>query len=588
MVVVRPDHVPEGRLAAVRNYLENGGGLVMAATGWGWEQVHRRPIREFSGNALLAGTGLAWTGGFAEKTTEAGYSTSGGIPEATNASAVLDALGGGKQPEEADIPTALESVRLTLGSLPPGPVASKFGSQASQALASLSGRKLDLVPTRRNPASGRDRLRRFAIGIEAALAESAPVDQVRAIAAAADFPGLPDGKARPASRSATIDTRVRGWHSLGLYAAPGARINVKVGPEDVPLGLSVQIGCHTDELWHLDRWERLPQIVRRFPIDGTTTVAANALGGLVYIDVPDGSSPPRSVNVRIEGAVDAPLFRLGSTSKEEWRKDLRNRPGPWAELAGKDLIFTVPSSLIRGLDDPEPLMAWWDAAVRSQAAFARTSKLERPERIVCDRQISAGYMHSGYPIMAPIDDSARLALDLARLRAEGTWGHLHEIGHNFQGDDWTFDGTGEVTNNLQVVHTFDTLLKLPYDAGHEAIRGKAMRTERIRKHLAAGAPFDEWKADPFLALMMYIQLYEGFGWAPFDRVFAEYEKLARGEHPRSDDDKRDQWLIRMSKAAGRNLGPFFRAWGVPTSQAARDAIGGLPAWMPEEMKGLKP
>jgi hypothetical protein len=32
---------------------------------------------------------------------------------------------------------------------------------------------------------------------------------------------------------------------------------------------------------------------------------------------------------------------------------------------------------------------------------------------------------------------------------------------------------------------------------------------------------------------------------------------------------------------GRNLGPFFEAWGVPTSPEARQSLADLPAWMPE-------
>lgn len=585
VIMVEPARLNDPRwIAAARQFIGNGGGLIAAATGWGWAQGGK-PIREYEGNALLVGSGLAWTEGFADRTGPEGYVTAGAISPATNAATVLRALLQGQQPTEDDIATGLEAVRLTLSSLPL--VGTNFFDQAARTLKTLADRGIDLIPTRENPADAKkDPLRRFAIGVETALAQATPAERIRPLPAAADFPGLPEGQVKPVTRSGAIDAAIPGWQSLGLYAAPGARITVTVAEDDVPLKLSVQIGCHTDGLWHHDRWERLPEIVRRFPIKGTKTIAANAVGGLIYIDVPHGISPPRSVRVSIAGAIPAPLFQLGQTTKDDWRKSIRNRPAPWAELAGKRVIFSVPANLIRQLDDPEPLMEWWDSVVESQVGFARTSKMERPERIVVDRQISAGYMHSGYPIMGPIDDSATEALDLAKLKAEGTWGFLHELGHNFQGGAWTFGGTGEVTNNLLVVHTFDTLLKLPYDSGHGAIKGKDTRTERIRKHISEGASFEKWKGDPFLALMMYIQLYEGFGWKPFDQVFAEYAQLNRDEQPRDDDAKRDQWLIRMSKATGRNLGPFFQLWGVPTSQSARDEVKDLPAWTPPEIADL--
>jgi hypothetical protein len=225
-------------------------------------------------------------------------------------------------------------------------------------------------------------------------------------------------------------------------------------------------------------------------------------------------------------------------------------------------------------------MTLWDEIVAAQDAFVSLPRRDRPERIVADAQISVGYMHAGYPIMIPIDDSIKLGLNHARLRREGSWGLFHELGHNHQSGDWTFDGTGEVTNNLIVLYVFDKALGLRFDSGHEEIRDRAARNRRIHAFITKGAPFLEWKNDAFLALMMYIQLYEAFGSKPFEEVFAEYRRLPDAARPKSDDEKRDQWLMRLSKATGKNLGPFFQAWGIPTSEPARASIENLPGWMP--------
>ena len=92
---------------------------------------------------------------------------------------------------------------------------------------------------------------------------------------------------------------------------------------------------------------------------------------------------------------------------------------------------------------------------------------------------------------------------------------------------------------------------------------------------------EAWKKDPFLALFMYCQLREAFGWEPFKKVFAEYRALPPKERPQEDVDKRDQWLIRFSRAVGKDLGPFFEEWGVRTSQTARDSLKDLPTWLPD-------
>jgi hypothetical protein len=63
-------------------------------------------------------------------------------------------------------------------------------------------------------------------------------------------------------------------------------------------------------------------------------------------------------------------------------------------------------------------------------------------------------------------------------------------------------------------------------------------------------------------------------------VFREYRAVAdANQWP--DDRRRDEWLVRLSRAVSRDLGPFFAAWGVPVSGAARAAVATLPAWLPE-------
>jgi hypothetical protein len=81
---------------------------------------------------------------------------------------------------------------------------------------------------------------------------------------------------------------------------------------------------------------------------------------------------------------------------------------------------------------------------------------------------------------------------------------------------------------------------------------------------------------------MYIQLREAFGWEPYKQVFAEYEALPQSQQPRTEQEQHDQWMTRMSRATKSNLGPFFRAWGVPVSAAAVDGLKDLPAWMPRD------
>jgi hypothetical protein len=575
VLVVTPYRLTPQEVPKLRSFVESGGGLLAAATGWGWQQGSRKPMSAFSGNLVLNGSGIGWTDGFAKPTTTGRFSLNNEISPFVNAATALELIASHSAARQKDFATALESVRLALAAIPAAEVA--FRAKTNSILKDL--RRLDLVPSREKPVRADDPLRRFAVGLETVIAQDAPVAGVKALTASRSFPGAVSAGPAKSEHTVIINTAVPGWHSLGLYAAPGDRVTVSAPRTVLALDLTIQIGSHTDQLWHLDSWERMPQIVRRFPVTEAHTNSANGLGGLIYIDVPEGA-PSRKFPVSINNAVEAPFYRLGVTTNDEWQRKLRHRPGPWAELEGKKIIFTVPSSAVRNLEDPKAVLTLWDEIVTAQDSFVSLKHRDKPERIVADIQISAGYMHSGYPIMVPIDDSIKVAFSPMRIRREGAWGIFHELGHNHQRPDWTFDGTGEVTNNLIVLFIFDKVLGLPFDSGHEAIRDRNARNQRIRAFWAKGSPFHEWKSDPFLALMMYIQLYEAFGSKPFADVFAEYARLPGGEQPKSDDEKRDQWLLRMSKATGKNLGPFFRAWGVPTSDAAQASVASLTPWMP--------
>ncbi len=287
------------------------------------------------------------------------------------------------------------------------------------------------------------------------------------------------------------------------------------------------------------------------------------------------------VDIVIRGGTEAAHYVLGKTSQADWER-IRTSPAPWAELETEKIILTVPSDVVQALDDPEDLMKFWDRVSDACAELAGWP-LDRPraERYVTDIQISVGYMHSGYPIMTFLD-VAPVLVDKPRILADGhggVWGFFHELGHNHQSPDWTFDGTVEVTVNLFTLYVYDQV----HGIKAENLRDFDAdgRRKRIEPYLAEGAPFEKWKSDPFLALIMYIQLQEVFGWDAYKQVFAEYRDLSPSERPRTEEERRDQWMVRMSRTVGKNLGPFFQTWGVPTSKNARDSISDLPDWMPE-------
>ena len=343
----------------------------------------------------------------------------------------------------------------------------------------------------------------------------------------------------------------------------------------------MRIGCHSDRLYRLEKWKRAPEISFTWPLREAVTKMANPFGGLVYLVVP-GKCALESVKVDVAGAIESPLYVHGETSESDWQSAVRSTGAPWSEFASKRIIVSVPTEIARRVRDPQKLMEAWDEVLRFEDELGMISKEGvRPERIVCDQQISAGYMHSGYPVMTWMDQAENLASD-RNVAKDGNWGFYHEFGHNHQRGDWTFDGTGEVTCNLFSLYVFDKLCGIPpekHDRGN-----KEFREARMRDYFAFNrGNFSQWKSKPFIALVPYIQLQQEFGWETYQKVFAEYEALDASERPKTDDAKRDQWMVRFSKATGRNLGPFFQAWNIPVSENALGEIAELEPWMPAEL-----
>ena len=586
VVVVQAWNQTESELAAVGEFVRAGGGLVTASTGWGWAQLHPQSdlIEDFAGNRLLAPVGIQWVYDFLKPTAPSGFAAEGPPDPLTHALPALKAVeaqeAGRLMAGEPGIGQAVATLERAARCVPRTDALLKPQLRAVVE----PGESGQSWPTVEHPVGKGDVTDRLAATLYVIEHERTLPEEVRPHSASADFPGsVPDDAPRIARRL-SIDTAVPRWHSTGLYAAPGELVTVKVPAFVARSGaLHVRVGAHTDGIWPRNEWERMPEISRRFPVSSSTNRVANAFGGLIYVEVGNELNLG-NVTIEIDGAVAAPRFVLGETDPAGWLSEIRHAPGPWAEIEGRNIVLTTVSNEVRRLDDPATVAETWDRVFDLSAELAAwNSSRKSPERFVLDRQISHGYMHSGYPMMAHLDQQSHVvdSVHLSTCNYEPTqsaWGFFHEVGHIHQSPDWTFDGTVEVTVNLFTLYVHEFLCGIPVA---ENWRGTpAFRAEQMARYNFNRPDFEQWKRDPFLALVMYEQLQQEFGWEAFRQVFAEYRDLPDAERPKNDDEKRDQWLVRFSHTVGRDLGPFFQAWGVPTSQDARDEVARLPIWMP--------
>jgi len=568
-------------VAALQGWLADGGQVLAAICPWGWQQIHGgkgwQLSRDLAANQLLAPHGLLFTDGTAGASRDGQFLVDRETCRSLSCQRLLARLEAGEKPAQIASLVPLEAALRAL------PASDSVLLPRLQPL--LPPLDADTAPTPSHPlAARRHPLARLAVvAADRALNAATPEHPLTA-PGVGEFPGFDPTISARIQREISFDPAQAGWQSTGCYLVPGEvlRLSLEAGSF---AGWKYRIGAHADRLWHKDRWPRWPAISRT----GTLDAAAESLrltspfGGLLYLEANGATEEP--LQLRIDGAMAAPWWREGVTAAGEWQQ-ARLAPAPWAELQGKYLILTLPSTAVRELEDPAALMAWWDRVVEAQYLFAGEEPPARPERFVADVLISAGYMHSGYPIMMHLDVAEPRAdgkpavlVDLPELTTKGNWGCFHELGHNRQQTTWTFSGTGEVTNNLFSLYCGEVM------SGIEPWNNSWLQGQKKagKAYLDAGADFAQWTRKPGVALLCYAQVQHAFGWDPFHQVFRKARALAAAERPRTDAAKRSFWVRELSLACGHDLRAFHQAWGWPLEEALQTdaALAALPEWLPD-------
>ncbi|CAF1376311.1 unnamed protein product [Rotaria sordida] len=273
-----------------------------------------------------------------------------------------------------------------------------------------------------------------------------------------DFPGDFDQLPRIETNiKCHIQSNFSDWFSTGYYVAAGIPIQIEVLNQVGATGWSARIGCHTDDLKDCDELRRWPYISVCKSLASKNVRLSSAFGGLLFLESPDGDM--NSITVRLHHVILTPTYDLTDPNRTiTWQSRRHHAQGLWADIAGRHIVFNVPSQSVLHLDSNQldRVLQFWDAVVLAHHELRGTEPKHR-ERIVCDEQPSFGYMHSGYPIVTGMDVSDPHAegfiLNGNELEKNGAWGLFHEIGHNLQRDSWTYDGTMKSVFKRQICTT---------------------------------------------------------------------------------------------------------------------------------------
>lgn len=375
--------------------------------------------------------------------------------------------------------------------------------------------------------------------------------------------------------------------STGFYAPAGELIKIVV-PAGVN-GLSVQIGGHTDNLTGQLNLKRDPFIVMQKQLFPGVNYARNLYGGTIYINAAYGI--PQPVEFSITGAVKSPDFVLGQSVNDTWIKEVKASTVPWLEMRTKRIVFLIPRDfLIRNFDstnpltDPTALMTAWNdvfeldyngwMGLSDNPADIRDRSPQGAWREVLDIQPSVGYGHSGWPVVATMDNEwFNSVVSLDQLLHGANWGTYHEFGHNCQqGAMWSWKTLGETTNNL-----FNFKVAQRNGVNFGILHGTTWVQPALdfaaklgAKDFDGGAPEIN---DPFARMIPFLQIFGIYGYDAMPYLYTAARHAQRFSN--TDLDKHDFVYERFSEYSRTDLRPFFEAWGIALSSQSTIRIGNM-------------
>ena len=594
--------VVEAAATALRKFVQEGGGLVIAGSVRHWRLSTTSDENEFVGNAILQDSGISWQENVVVE-IQASTATFG-LRDLTPVTAWQRYVAGG---------TTNESDLSTLASLFDSALELGYHDELDIALKRLVNDAPELPTSSDEP---------LALLVRDVGEKLGPYDWPNPHPWASVFPGLPAADAELVDGTVTIDASLNDFPEnakryerhfpLGFYAPPSKLVVVDVPETEADGRLAIAIGQKHDDLGRFHskqhRWSRAPLLERVFPLTDARTNVTNAYGGSMALVVPTDYIDRVPITVR--GAIPMAIFTAGQSTAETFR-DVLDLGAPQAimqEIGGIRLV--VSSASARTVENPTEVMSFWSGFYQHHAELAGEPAKRAYESIwIFDPQVGVGYANANHlRINYPLTNETWVLMPgsqegrswISTLTQSGPqnfrypppedykpardgvdwWLFGHELGHQWQTKDWGL--SSESSEILEVaVHLFTlyTLNDYLFGGSNFTHIGRVDRATEVLDHTAIRRL--AWSsADLSEKLLLYRQLIDAFGWSAFKSVFRSYYDPA---YPRSKyGSALDGFAIRFSAVVERDLVRFFEQWEYPISTTATSTIRSfeLDEWIP--------
>lgn len=400
------------------------------------------------------------------------------------------------------------------------------------------------------------------------------------------FPGTVDTSTPRVTEKVTLDLSVLGqvrdfrmtvpkdWQLTDLYLAEGDVCQV-ILPETLSeaqaLQITVRIGAHIDWLQPNSPnvsnkyFRRMPKVSEVFYVKPGVNEIRSQYGGNIIFVFNEGEH--FTVDVDVTNVVEAPYYRYGQTSNDEW-ETIKMRDAPQTIMESDKCVVVLATKDAREITSPDELMSHYDEIMGMLNYAAGFDESEDPPRgkqwLVNDAQITAGSAHAGFPAMF-----WRVYYNMADNSTPYDWVSWHELGHNYQQRPYWAGVYGvESTVNLFSLYIQEQL----FDSD---------RLEEQNSYVTAadkvdnGMTFDEGDVWDQLVFLMEIKHAFPLGWGMFRQLNRTTRALSDDEANYLTQDRQrqiDHVYKNLSKSVGYDLVLTYERWGLSLSQEAKDEI----------------
>lgn len=295
-------------------------------------------------------------------------------------------------------------------------------------------------------------------------------------------------------------------------------------------------------------------------------------GGIMHIDPRNCYSP---VKTTFTGAVETPHYILGVTTPEYFDEFLRDAPGVVGAIDTENGQLIGPTGemgttgYMRSIktDEVDKLAMLWHSFFSVNESFTGGT-YNRPNRVQFDWHVPAGAAVAlgGYVYACPTGWFGA-ATNYRGLLSYGTWGTLHEIGHNHASSYGTFWGfgdgkEGEVHNNALTVLGYimfcDTGTTMRHGGGVEhGFAANPYTSLQSNLSISKKSYNDFSELDYFEILDMYSNIMHSFGAEKYYELMYSYKLNNSYVAEGTKGNCRSEFAYRCSLVYGMNFVKYF-------------------------------